>query len=520
MLFVYNLPDEILKQIQFFSTCDDYHYFLNTSKQYFSRWKKQSIYFTLNSSRSVQYINDLIFRQLLLNKVENGWKQISVIFQNQEGDTLPSQYLLYKPIVASIPADIPIHRIRSAEKKEDAIWASQNSFNRTELVECIEFSDAKIPPIPKVKELCLYDCNQLTDVSNLSHLEQLRIIGSSQLEDLSPLRNIPKIEFSKLSKACDFSMFNCNTQSYLSIASCEQIANIKSFQMIRKLKLSDCPTITDISCLYGIYDLTLWSLPKVEDISGLGGHHRINLILGDKVAGYECLYNIPHVSLSANLTDISMLRNAKTVKLTGFKQLEDVSPLANVKEVSFYQCFNNCIKGVDIWTLRYVPKLSISLSENVYSREKMQNQFVHLSIGFADFDETGGQLISNFRTFVEVPNLSLFLFFPFSEEQLIASEYLLSFQNLQSLTLNGYEGEIDNYQVLGDIPRVTLRLLVTATSITCLGRKNHHVTLHMCYEVEDVSSLKNVPVVTIMRCPAIKNLEVLANVPRLKISNP
>lgn len=513
VLFVYNLPDEILKQIQTFSTCDDYHYFLNTSKQYFSRWKKQSIYFTLNSSRSVQYVNDLIFRQLLLNKVENGWKQISVIFRNEDGDTPPSQYLL------SIPADIPIHRIRSPGRKGDLLWASQNSLNHAEIVECIEFSDVTIPPIPKVKELCLYDCNQLTDVSNLSHLEQLQILGSLQLEDLSPLRNIPKIEFSKLSKACDFSMFNCNNQSYLSIASCKQISNIENFEMIRKLNLIDCPTITDISCLYGIYDLTLWSLPKVKDISGLGGHHRINLRLGDKVAGYERLYNIPHVSLSANLTDISMLRNAKSVKLTEFKQLEDVSPLANAKEVWFNQCFNYCIKGVDIWSLRYVPILRIILSDNIYSREKMQNQFVDLCTDYADFDEIGGQLISNFRTFLKVPNLFLTLF-PSSEEQLIASEYLLSFQNLQSLTLNGYGGEIDNFQALGDIPRVTLRMLVAATSIKCLGRKNRYVKLHMCYKVEDVSSLKNVPVVTIIRCPEIKNLEVLANVPRLKVSNP
>ncbi len=70
MLLVYNLPDEILQLIQTLSTNDDYHYFLNTSKQHLSRWKKQSIYFKLNSTRSLQYINDLIFRELIREGVE------------------------------------------------------------------------------------------------------------------------------------------------------------------------------------------------------------------------------------------------------------------------------------------------------------------------------------------------------------------------------------------------------------------------------------------------------------------
>ncbi len=488
MLLVYNLPDEILQLIQTLSTNNDYHYFLNTSKQHLSRWKKQSIYFKLNSTRSLQYINDLIFRELLLGKVLNGWKQISVIFRNEEDDKVPSYLSLFsKSVMPLIPEDLPIHQIRSPDENKNRIWNMKNNLNNSESVACIEFTGVAIPPIPKVKELYLCKCEQLTDVSNLRHLEQVTVKESSQLEDISPLSNIPKITFFNVDEASDFSIFNCNHQSYLEIINCKKLSNIDSFRMIRKLKLSNCPNITDVSCLYGIHDLTLWALPKVKDISGLGGHHRISLGVGD-VAGYECLYNIPHVSLSANLTDITMLRNAKTVQLTGFNDLEDVSPLANAIEVSFYLCFRNGIKSVDISSLRNVQRLKLIKSPYLYSHEKMQNQFVKVHIDF-----TLLEVITDLRPFLHVPNLFLTLTSS-SEEQLKAYEYLLSSRNLQSLTLE--RCKVGNYDVLGDIPQVTLRYLDTK-DISCLGRKNRYVKLHMCYKVEDVSSLKNVPVVTI-----------------------
>ncbi len=69
-----------------------------------------------------------------------------------------------------------------------------------------------------------------------------------------------------------------------------------------------------------INDLTLVSFSKLKDISGLGGHHHRNTLdIGD-VTGYDSLYNIPHI----NFTDISILRNARTVALFGFCDLKDV----------------------------------------------------------------------------------------------------------------------------------------------------------------------------------------------------
>ena len=144
----------------------------------------------------------------------------------------------------------------------------------------------------------------------------------------------------------------------------------------------------------------------------------------------------------------------------------------------------------------------------------MKNQFVNF---VSDFGGVGGKFITNLQPFLHVPNLSLTLL-PSSEEHLMAYEYLLSSRNLQSLTLDRCKGKIDKYELLGDIPKVILRHL-DAKDISCLGRNNRAVELNMCYNIEDVSSLKNVPVVTIIRCARIKNMAVLRDVPRLKVSN-
>lgn len=508
---VFQLPDEILRQLEAFSTRDDYHYLLNTSKQYFSRWKKRSIYFTLNSSRSYQYISDPTFRRVLLSKVENGKKQISVIFRSEEEDKpLLHRRQFSLAEIPPIPPDCPVHQIRTPENKQ-VQWSSINGLGHIESIGTLRLINITIPPIPDVKELQLYGCQKLTNVTYLRNLERLEIIFCPLVEDLSPLRNIPKLTLNNLKKPFDFSMFNCNKQSHLKIIRCSNISNIDNFRMIKKLELINCPKITDVSCLYGVYDLTLISLPNVKDVSGLGGHYRIHLEIGnDDVIGYNSLYNIPHVSLSANLTDISMLRNAQTVKLIEWKELMDITPLANAKEV----CFNSCNAIIDISSLRSVSRLRIIQSPSIFSHERMNNNIVEICTNFNGYH---GKMGTDFQSFSNVPYLSLTLS-PLSEDQFRVNEYLLSFHNLQSLTLEKIEFKIEKYEILGDIPRIILKS-ARMNSIKCLGRKNRYVELNMCYNIEDVTCLKDVPVVTIIRCPGIKNLEVLANVPRLKVSN-
>ena len=159
MLFLH-LPDEIFRLIESFLTISDYHYFLNTSKEHFTCLKKERIYFALSSSRSREYILSPAFRELLLSKVVNGWKQISVNLGDGVGRI-------------DLPRDLPVHRVKLETTSRH--WRDLTHFSHVESVgRGATCTGTYIPPIPAVKELKLAGCPSLTDVSNLSHLSKLR----------------------------------------------------------------------------------------------------------------------------------------------------------------------------------------------------------------------------------------------------------------------------------------------------------------------------------------------------------
>lgn len=58
MVLIFDLPDVIIKQLQSFLSYDDIHYFMNTSKRYFSCLKQETIYFSLNQEKSLEYVEN------------------------------------------------------------------------------------------------------------------------------------------------------------------------------------------------------------------------------------------------------------------------------------------------------------------------------------------------------------------------------------------------------------------------------------------------------------------------------
>lgn len=79
MLLV-NLPDVILKHLQSFLTNDDIHYFLNSNKHHFFNLKRETIYFSLNTEKSREYVESERFREIILKKVKDRRKQVGLLF--------------------------------------------------------------------------------------------------------------------------------------------------------------------------------------------------------------------------------------------------------------------------------------------------------------------------------------------------------------------------------------------------------------------------------------------------------
>lgn len=110
-----------------------------------------------------------------------------------------------------------------------------------------------------------------------SHLSKLEISYSAQLEDISPLKNIPNLTFNSCQALSDLSMLCGDNCKVINFILCTRITDIHSLSNFRSVTLSCCPSLEDVSPLHGVYDVSISLCRCVKDISGLGGHHRLEI---------------------------------------------------------------------------------------------------------------------------------------------------------------------------------------------------------------------------------------------------
>ncbi len=481
-----HLPESIVRSLSTFVSNDDYHYFMNTSKELFGGLKRQSIYFSLNAVKSWHYVLDRGFRELLLRKVESGWKQIGLKFQHD---------------IPAISQKIPLHKIVS---ETGAITVDRIVGLNVEIVRGVQ-SVSEIPMIPHIRELKIFRSQMLEDVSNLSHLSSLTIIDGLSVRDIKTLENIGELWLEGCPLVEDYAMLNCLRQKILYLKSCPNLTNVVNFSGIRTLELSHCDNLVDVSSLHGIYDLSLSHCGKVSDISGLGGHHRICLrfLHAHILTGSQILLHIPHVELiNSPINDIDVLQFAKIVKLSNCPNIVDVSPLKNAKVVVIGGWYN------DLSPLQDIPELEIMAHVGLEELDlnKLRNNYLKL-IDCQLKDVNTSNVFSNFKHLRIFNNISIV--------NLIDERKIEGFLSLQSLELEFCE-ELTNVNGLGEIPTIKIISCKRLTNISGLGR-NHHVVLRSCTGLVDVKALASVPIVTIVGCDQIIDYQCSANVPRLKV---
>ncbi len=495
--FISYCPEEIFRIIQTYLSYDDYHYFMNTSKQLFASLKRKTVYFSLDRKRSFQYLTEVNFQRLLLSKVVNGWDQIKIH---------------YKEVSLGIPSDLPVHAIVGS-----VCPLPVKEWNNFQSIVChCPKGRIEIPPIPNVKNLHLFFYTQdklsreSINLTALSHLSTF-CLNHLRVKDISPLKDIPELSLFSCEVVTDFSMF-CN-QRILKINRCRGLSDVTSFKSIRTLELSNCVNVTDVRPLKSIHDLSLFGCPGITDISCLGNHHRLLICqLADNLTGYDCFLHIPHASLvRCNIKDVSMLRYAKSVYLSKCSEIDDVSSLRNVKKVQI--SMGRMLFGLN--ELQAVPDLSLTFENskgNEVPRECIvlsQNKRLQLSSALI-----GIESLSMFSPKIEHLTIKR------SETicRLISEGQGSSLQYLTSLTLEYMS--LQHLEGLGNIPTVKLFYCSQLRDLRGLGR-NRCVKVSYCSDLEDVSSLATVPIVTIKCCKKLteKSYECLQYVPRLKIDD-
>ncbi len=453
------LPEIIFTLIQTFLSYDDYHYFLNTSKLHFSHLKRRTIVFQLTERRSEQYMKDKEFQELLLSKVEDGWKQIRI-------NKLIIHY------TSSYDANVP-HDSSYFDFQLEKLSYEERGIVKT------------LPPVsPKKKELKLFKFLKLQDVTTLSHLSKLQISYSVYFEDISPIKNVPDLTFYSCSALSDLSVLRGDKNKVINLILCGKLTDIHSLSRFRRVTVSHCDSLVDVSPLRGVYDVRIVFCRKVKDISGLGGHHRLEISLCSySLIGYTCLVGVAEVRLhGCDISDLSILRYAKSIELQGCNEITDFCPISNVYNLSIQE-----------------------MSINEKDLQNLSNHKLHIDLAKS-------------RNITSVfPNTKhLALFQPSTPLIRILKEYDGSyFQCLQSITIDSTM-HLNAIKGFEDIATVRLINMWALTDISGLGR-NRYVELNNCNQIKDVRSLANVSVVRIEKCSGIVDYSVLANVPRLKI---
>ncbi len=486
-----DFPPEIIYIYQSYLNHEDNRYFLNTCQHHFQKLKKKLIYFSLNSIYSREYLTSDEFRFKVLNRIEDCTKQISLnLFKSPHIVLSLQNYQVHKLI---LPYNNYYCDMRDIAHSITCLHHVSGITN--DLI------------FPKIQELIVDNADHLTNVNNFCHLTKLRITRA-HFSDVTPLQNIPDLTISRCNDIQNFSPLGRGRQKKLSIIECDNLRSVPNFPSLYTLHIESCDNLQDVSSLYGIPCLTLLRCNKINDISKLGNHQSLNIsYCSYRLIGYDSLTTVRHICLIAcDISDLSVLKNAKSVELAECKSITDIKPLQNVQRLSLHegqyssQDFEHC------------PLLR-HLTVSDYEKEDLINfpqlSLLSLSIDLFDGEFQSYYFINSLQhlTIKQVPCLI----------NLINKGETHYFNNLQSLTIV-HCSDLTHVNGLGEIPTIRLSECRGLVDISGLG-KNRCVEINLCWGLTKVASLATVPVVIIRCCPEIEDLTLLTQVPRLQIED-
>jgi hypothetical protein len=230
----YLLPKERQNKL-IFRYSYDWRNFINTSKEYFREWKKQTQLIVLDPEYALKFIRSLDFSDGIIQLVEDSLHQLELRF---------------------LRTRFQEHELHSIDR-----------------VKCFSAVCCTIPKIPQiVSHLSLDACDidQFSCDSVITNLELINCtIRSSgwRTVDLRTLTITEEASFSGMDLQ-NYQSLSSLLKS-VSVEDCDSISDVSCFSKIQKLKFANCPNITDVSCLGDVRELSFWNCQGITDVSSL-----------------------------------------------------------------------------------------------------------------------------------------------------------------------------------------------------------------------------------------------------------
>ena len=162
---------------------------------------KQYITYKLNRDYSLMYYNDILFRQRVLNKIFNPYKQLHLDLSDCN--------------ITDVSGLGNVHTLN--------------------LRNCSNIID--VSSLGNVHTLDLFRCYKITDVSALGNVYDLNLTYCCDITDVSALGNVHRLDLSY----------------------CDNIVDVSALGNVHKLYLEDCNLITDVSSLRNLHTLYISS---------------------------------------------------------------------------------------------------------------------------------------------------------------------------------------------------------------------------------------------------------------------
>jgi hypothetical protein len=404
--FLISLPSEVIRLVahyflkvedheeKVFPFCHDWRNFMNTSKTYFGKWKKESQVIVLKYPYALSFYQCSKIRQQVLNSIEDPRKQLDLGFINIDPER-------------SVDLESILH-VRSAGVSNGKVIPCSVDFDEIILMQC-NFTDNSLQYYSRVKRFYFNDesSNEVFDLEPLQHLETgffciprcvnyhhlgnlkaLEITGCLSIKDVSCFRNIPKLTLSR----------------------CQNIRDVSSLSDVRELDLSFNKHVTDVSALGRVPVLRLNSCKRVRDVSQLN-HVRT--------------LDISYTSTA----DLSGLHSVEILNISGCSYIGKVTGLSTLKELNMKYC-------IRIEELTGLPNLKKLETEKILS-----GRFRHLLRHLTEFFVEGPFKIRSVPGVRTAPQPNYFSYLEnitvldIQEYQFPPKVNFPSFASLRSLTL-------------------------------------------------------------------------------------
>jgi hypothetical protein len=460
-----DLPTCIFQVVQEFLPHQDYRNLVNSSENCFQLIKFETVYYDLNHKYSLDYAKKSSFRNMILSKVKNKRKQISVLFRG----------------CTQLPNRLNIVGVNKC-KISSSPYGSQNKrvldmsiFNGIEDLSLYGLDRAtSFEGIENVSKLVIDTLDNLVNVSALSNLTELKITNCPQISDVSSLGCVYTLKIENAPNLV--SLDGLGRKNYrLSILDCPNISDVSMLGKVHLLNIIRCPEVADVNALGRVYCLNLSECPKIEDVSGLGYHD--TLILGPcEATDYSSLIHVNCLILvSCKINSLRYLSNRSTQKMKRTaKKVKDQNLLLTFSSTS--------------------------------SREQQMTE----PLREGEEDET--EIYQSYHTTEMDAKASFMALY-------CDSLYDISFlKYMQNVTLGG-NNHIQDVSMLCNVEIINLMSLSTLSSLQGLGKRNNKVSISECDLITDFSPLKNVSSVEIISCNGFTESKDVENVSTLLIKS-